>query len=198
MEGKVFPMWKIFYRALLLFLSLTLLTGVAYPLVVTGLAQLCFPNRSNGSLIRNQDKIIGSALIGQDFQSAKYFHGRPSAAHYDALASGGTNLAPTNQQLVQTVAGRILRLRQENGLSAKFPVPGDLVTASASGLDPDISPESALLQVPRIAKARSLPVAVIRRLVRRHTESPLLGLLGASRVNVLKINLALDALKNGG
>lgn len=191
-------MWKILYRAFLLFFSLTLLTGICYPLVVTGLTQLCFKSQSNGSLLYHQGKVIGSALIGQDFQTAQYFHGRPSAANYDALASGGSNLAPTNQQLIKTVAERIHKVRQENGLPADFPVPSDLVTASASGLDPDISPESALLQVPRIAKVRSLPVAVIRRVVQKETEYPWLGLFGASRVNVLQINLALDALKNGG
>ncbi len=191
-------MWKILYRAFIVFFALTILTGVCYPLVVTGLAQLCFPKQSNGSFIRHQGKVIGSALIGQNFQTAKYFHGRPSAANYNATASGGSNLSPTNHQFIETIADRLNIVRKENGLPAKFPIPGDLVTASASGLDPDISPESALLQVPRVAKARKLPPETIRQLVHKHTEYPFLGLFGVSRVNVLQINYALDSLKNGG
>jgi K+-transporting ATPase ATPase C chain len=191
-------MWKIIYRAFLLFISLTILTGVCYPLAVTGLARLCFPSQSNGSFIRHQGKVMGSALVGQDFQTAKYFHGRPSAANYDALASGGSNLSATNRQLIKTVAERIDIVRKENGLPADCSIPGDLVAASASGLDPNISPESALLQVSRIAKARKLPIATIRQLIQKHTEYPFLRLFGASRVNVLQINLALDSLKNGG
>jgi K+-transporting ATPase ATPase C chain len=191
-------MWKILYRAFLLFLALTVLTGVFYPLVVTGLAQLFFPKESNGSFIRHQGNLIGSSLIGQNFQSAKYFHGRPSASNYDALASGGSNLAPTNHKLIKSVADRINIVRQENGLPADYLIPSDLVTASASGLDPHISPESALLQVPRIAKARNLPEITIRQLVHKHTEPPFLGLFGVSRVNVLQLNYALDSLKTGG
>jgi potassium-transporting ATPase KdpC subunit len=191
-------MWKIFYRAFLLFISLTILTGVCYPLLVTGLARFCFPSQSNGSFIRHQGKVIGSALIGQDFQTAKYFHGRPSAANYDALASGGSNLSATNRQLIKTVTERIDIVRKENGLPANFSVPSDLITASASGLDPNISPESAMLQIPRIAKARNLPIATIRYLVKKHIEYPFLRIFGVSRVNVLRVNLALDSLKNGG
>lgn len=191
-------MWKIVLRALLLLLALTVLTGVLYPLAVTGVAQLFFPGQANGSLLRHQGKVIGSALIGQDFRSPQYFCGRPSAANYDATASGGFNLGPTNRVLLKTIADRVKAVRHENSLPADYPVPGDLVTASASGLDPHISPEGALLQVPRIAKARRIPVATVRRLVREYTEHPFLGVLGVPRVNVLRINLALDSLQNGG
>ena len=191
-------MWKIFMRAFLLFVVLTVLTGVLYPLVVTGLAQLCFPTQANGSLIRNHGKVVGSALIGQDFRSLQYFHGRPSAANYDAMASGGSNLGPTNRTLLKTIADRVKAVRLENNLPADYPVPSDLVTASASGLDPHISPDGALLQAPRIAKARSIPVTTVRQLVQKYTEHPFLGILGSPRVNVLRINLALDSLQNGG
>lgn len=191
-------MWKILLRAFLLFFALTILTGVLYPLVVTGLAQLCFPSPANGSLIKHQGKVIGSALIGQDFRNAQYFHGRPSAADYDALVSGGSNLAPTNRKLIKTIADRINTVRKDNQLPTDHTIPGDLVTASASGLDPDISPESALLQARRVAKNRKIPVAVVRQLVQKHTEYPFLRLFGVSRVNVLRMNLALDSLKNGG
>ena len=134
-------MWKIVLRALLLLLALTVLTGVLYPLAVTGVAQLFFPGQANGSLLRHQGKVIGSALIGQDFRSPQYFCGRPSAANYDATASGGFNLGPTNRVLLKTIADRVKAVRHENSLPADYPVPGDLVTASASGLDPHISPE---------------------------------------------------------
>ncbi|HBF36568.1 MAG TPA: potassium-transporting ATPase subunit C [Firmicutes bacterium] len=191
-------MWKIVIRAFLLLLAVTVLTGVLYPLAVTGLAQLFFPSQANGSLIRNQGKVIGSVLIGQDFRSPRYFHGRPSAANYDATASGGSNLGPTNRVLLKTIADRVKAVRQENQLSVDHPVPSDLVTASASGLDPHISPDGALLQIPRVAKSRRLSVATVRQLVQKYTEHPVLGILGSSRVNVLRINLALDSLKNGG
>ncbi len=191
-------MWKIFLRAFLLLCAMTLLTGVLYPLVVIGLAQLCFPNQANGSLVRNHGKVIGSALIGQDFRAPQYFHGRPSAANYDGTASGGSNLGPTNRKLIKAVAGNAAAVRKENGLPAGRAIPSDLVTASASGLDPHISPEGALLQVPRIAEARKLTVESVRRLVRQNTEYPLLGLFGAPRINVLRVNLALDSLQNGG
>ena len=191
-------MWKIFLRAFLLLCAMTLLTGVLYPLVVTGLAQLCFPNQANGSLVRNHGKVIGSALIGQDFRAPQYFHGRPSAANYDGTASGGSNLGPTNRKLIKAVAGNAAAVRKENGLPAGRAIPSDLVTASASGLDPHISPEGALLQVPRIAEARKLTVESVRRLVRQNTEYRLLGLFGAPRINVLRVNLALDSLQNGG
>jgi potassium-transporting ATPase KdpC subunit len=191
-------MWKIVIRAFLLLLAVTVLTGVLYPLAVTGLAQLFFPSQANGSLIRNHGKVIGSALIGQDFRSPRYFHGRPSAANYDATASAGSNLGPTNRVLLKTIADRVKAVRQENQLPADRPVPSDLVTASASGLDLHISPDGALLQAPRVAKARRLSVATIRQLVQKYTEHPFLGVVGAPRVNVLRINLALDSLQNGG
>lgn len=191
-------MWKIILRAFLLLLALTVLTGVLYPLAVTGLAQICFPSQANGSFIRYHGKVVGSVLIGQDFRSPRYFHGRFSAVKYDATVSSGSNLGPTNRTLLKTVADRVKAVRRENNLPANYPVPSDLVTASASGLDPHISPKGALLQTLRIAKARRLPVATVRQLVQKYTEYPFLGILGSPRVNVLRINLALDSLQNGG
>jgi K+-transporting ATPase ATPase C chain len=186
--------------AVLMVLAMTVLTGLAYPLVVTGLAQALFPFQANGSLIRNpQGTVIGSALIGQNFASPRYFHPRPSAAGnngYDPTSSGGTNLAPDNQKLISAVQARAVAYRKENGLPANAPVPVDAVTSSASGLDPDISPANALLQAPRVAAARNLPVATVRALVQQQTEGPTLGILGDPRVNVLKLNLALDQLKS--
>ncbi|MEW5762835.1 MAG: potassium-transporting ATPase subunit KdpC [Bacillota bacterium] len=181
-------------RAVLLLLLFTLLTGLAYPLAVTGLAQALFPDRAAGSLVHRRGKPVGSALIGQDFRSPLYFHGRPSACGYDAAASAGSNLGPTNRRLLAAAAERAARVRRENGLPPEAPVPGDLVTASASGLDPHIGPEAALLQVPRVARARGLPEAEVRALVLRHVEGRQFGILGEPRVNVLLLNLALDEL----
>jgi K+-transporting ATPase ATPase C chain len=190
-------MWKMISRAFMLLIAFTLLTGMLYPLAVTGLAQLFFRNQANGSLIRLNGRVVGSALIGQEFNSPQYFHGRPSAVQYNAIASGGSNMAPTNRKLIQGIQEDIIRLRRENQLSAAQPVPADMVTTSASGLDPHISPEGALLQAPRIAKARGLQAGRVRQLVQKHIELPFLGVFGAHRVNVLKLNLALDALKSG-
>ncbi len=191
-------MIKLLSRALLLLLLMTLLTGIIYPLTVTGLAQVIFPHQANGSLVHVDGKPAGSALIGQSFTDAKYFHSRPSAAGkdgYDASASSGSNLGPTNQTLLEGVAERLEQVRFENGLSQDSPVPADLVTASASGLDPHISPEAALLQAPRVAQARQLPEQKVRDLVEKHVERPQVGLLGESRVNVLKLNLSLDEIQ---
>jgi K+-transporting ATPase ATPase C chain len=182
--------------ALCLFLLLTLITGFAYPLLITGIAQGIFPKEANGSLILRQDKLVGSTLIGQPFSDPKYLWGRPSATGpqpYNGLASGGSNLGPLNPALADTVKGRIADLRAADPTQTG-PVPQDLVTASASGLDPHISPTAAYWQAARIARARKLPVAQVEGIIAQYTEAPTLGLLGEARVNVLQVNLALDAL----
>jgi len=190
--------------AILILVLLTLITGLAYPLAMTGIAGLIFPKQAEGSLIERDGKVVGSALIGQEFKDAKYFHGRPSAttapdpadstktvpAPYNAANSGGSNLGPTSKALNDRMKEEVDRLKAENPSS---PVPIDLVTTSGSGLDPDISPEGALFQVPRIAKARNMPEDRVRQLVAESTSGRLAGLLGEPRVNVLALNLALDA-----
>jgi potassium-transporting ATPase KdpC subunit len=181
---------------LVLVVAFTLLTGVAYPLAVTAIAQTAFPWRAGGSLIRRGGLIIGSELVGQPFSGAGYFWGRPSATGrvpYDAAASSGSNLGPLNRVLRADVERRIAVLRAAHPES-RGPVPVDLVTASASGLDPHISPAAALYQLPRVARERGLPAPVVRELVRRHTAGRQLGILGEPRVNVLALNLALDSL----
>jgi K+-transporting ATPase ATPase C chain len=191
--------------AIVVLVALTLLTGLIYPLVMTGIAQVIFPSQANGSMIEQNGKVIGSKLIGQNFTSDKYFHGRPSAttapdpkdptktapAPYNASNSGGSNLAPSNKALIDRVKGDLAKLQKEN---PGTPVPIDLVTTSASGLDPNISPDAALFQVPRIAKARNLPEDRLRQLVEDNTDDRLLDLLGEPRVNVLTLNVALDRL----
>jgi K+-transporting ATPase ATPase C chain len=190
--------------AIIIFVLLTLITGLLYPLAMTAIAGVIFPKQAQGSLIEKDGKVVGSALIGQEFKDDKYFHGRPSAttapdpadssktvpAPYNAANSGGSNLGPTSKALNDRVKKAVDKLRAEN---PSMPVPIDLVTTSASGLDPDISPEGALFQVPRVAKARNMPEDRIRQLVTEQTQGRLAGLLGEPRVNVLALNLALDA-----
>src|SRR3984893_3841787 len=189
--------------AIIVLIALTLITGLAYPLAMTGIAGVLFPDQAAGSLIERDGKVVGSALIGQEFTGDGYFHGRPSAtvapdpndstktvpAPYNAANSGGSNLGPTNKALIERVQGDVDKLKQEN---PSVPVPIDLVTTSGGGVRPDTSPAAALFQVPRVAKARNLPEDRVRQLVDEQVEGRTLGLLGEPRVNVLALNLALD------
>jgi K+-transporting ATPase ATPase C chain len=180
--------------ALVVFIALTLLTGVAYPLAVTGVAQVAFPGRANGSLVERDGRVVGSRLIGQAFAGARYFHPRPSAAGegYDAMASSASNLGPTNGELIRAVRERRAAYRRENDLRPGQQVPIDAVTASGSGLDPDISVANARLQAARVAQARGLDLHDVLALIDEHTKGRSLGFLGEPGVNVLELNLALD------
>lgn len=181
--------------AFVLLVVFTILTGIVYPFAVTGIAHVIFPYQAGGSLISRGNIVVGSSLIGQSFTTDRYFHGRPSAAGpngYDATASSGSNLGPTSKALVARVEAGVKAMGVKDGTE----IPADLVTTSGSGLDPDISPEAAAFQVDRVARARELPIERVRSLVRDHTRGPLLGILGEPRVNVLELNLALDALKS--
>jgi K+-transporting ATPase ATPase C chain len=184
--------------AILAFLVLTVLTGLAYPLAMTGVAQVAFPNRADGSLVKRDGKVVGSRLIGQNFSTARYFHPRPSAAGdgYDAMSSSASNLGPTNPVLIAEVRKRVAEYRRENRLPAGIAVPIDAVTASGSGLDPHISKANALLQAPRVARARGLSVGDVLTLVKEHTDGRSLGFLGEPGLNVLELNLALDSLRS--
>jgi K+-transporting ATPase ATPase C chain len=191
--------------AIVFIVALTVITGIVYPFAVTGIARMAFPYQSQGSLLERDGKVVGSALIAQQFTSDRYFHGRPSATvapdpndatktvpvPYNAANSGGSNLGPTNRALIERIAADLAKLKQENSSAA---VPPDLVTTSASGLDPNISPAATLFQVPRVAKARNLTEDRVRQLVEDHIEGRLFGLLGEPRVNVLALNMALDSI----
>lgn len=191
-------MKKQLLTAVLMTMVTTVLLGLVYPLIITGIAQLLFPAKANGSLLQKDGKTIGSRLIGQPFTGPGYFHSRPSAAGeagYDPMASGGSNLGPTNQKLISRVEADVARLEAEN---PKAPVPVDLITTSGSGLDPDISPAAAEFQISRVARERNLSPDEVRGLVEQHTTPRDLGLLGEPRVNVLELNLDLDGKAGGG
>jgi K+-transporting ATPase ATPase C chain len=180
--------------AVLILIIFSFLLGVVYPLVMTGIAQLFFSHRANGSMIVSNGKIIGSELIGQQFLLPTYFHSRPSDCDYNAASSSSSNLGPSNPELFKQVRERINRARAENEIADSTKIPADLVLASASGLDPEISPQSALLQVARIAKSRNLSITTVQQLIEQNIQQPFIGVFGQPRVNVLTLNIALDSI----
>jgi K+-transporting ATPase ATPase C chain len=183
---------KLFIQSILLTIIFTVLTGVLYPLVITGIAQVAFHDKANGSLIERDGKVVGSGLLAQQFTGDKYFWPRPSAGSYGTVPSGASNLGPTSQALQSNVTANVAAFRTGNKLAADAPVPADMVFTSASGLDPHISPEAARLQVGRVATARSMGADQVKALVEKFVESPQWGIFGEARVNVLRLNLALD------
>jgi K+-transporting ATPase ATPase C chain len=187
--------FKELWISILVTIVLCIVVSGIYPVLIWAIGQLCFPYQANGSLIESDGKIVGSALLAQGFSGEKYFHPRPSAAGtgYDPLNSGGSNLGPTSQKLIDGIKANIAEYRQENGLSPKVLIPADAVTASGSGLDPHISLQNAALQIPRVARARGLSEDAVREAVAKATDGPVLGLGGDAGVNVLKLNVALDA-----
>lgn len=184
-------------QSLRTFMGLSLICGLIYPLAITFTAQILFSEKASGSIIKNGHHIMGSRLIGQHFSSPEYFHGRPSTtdSQYDASNSGGSNLAPSSAKLIAQAHERVQKVRTENGLSPNAPVPADLVLTSASGLDPHISPESAAMQIPRIAAVRKIPETKLEKIIQQKIERPLLGIWGKERVNVLILNIALDSIE---
>jgi K+-transporting ATPase ATPase C chain len=184
--------------AMLLFIAFSLLTGLIYPLLMTGVIQIAMPEPASGSLIVVNGSVVGSELIGQNFTSPSYFHGRPSAVNYAGNGSGASNFGPTNKNLMEQVSQRISEVRTENNLSSNATVPSELVLTSGSGLDPHISMEGAMLQVPRVAVARGIPESEVKVLVYQHTEPAQFGIMGQERVNVLNLNLALDKINRSG
>jgi K+-transporting ATPase ATPase C chain len=183
-----------FTRAMLIFVTMTVLLGLAYPFAMTGISQFLFRQKANGSLVMSGNRVVGSSLIGQNFSYPNYFHGRPSALGrpYNASNSGGSNFGPSNAKFLEEVGKRIEKVRKENTLNPGALVPADFVLASASGLDPHISVEAAMLQVPRIAKARGLQESEVQDALRKSAEGPLFGFLGDRRINVLRLNMSLD------
>jgi len=187
---------KEFGRSLIMFVVMSLLTGITYPYIITGLSQIEFRRQAQGSLVVSNDRVLGSSLIGQQFSGPAYFHGRPSALEkaYDASNSGGSNSGPANAKFLKEIESRVAKVREENGLPPESPVPADLVLASGSGLDPHISAAAAMLQVKRVARARRMSESGVRILVENQVEGPQFGFLGDDRVNVLLLNMALDEL----
>jgi K+-transporting ATPase ATPase C chain len=181
-------------RSILIFVAMSLLTGLAYPFIITGISNIAMPQKAQGSLIISKDKVIGSALIGQMFSDPTYFHGRPSALEkaYDASNSGGSNFGPSNKKFLDEVAKKAQKVRNENGLGPAVPVPADLVLASASGLDPHTGVDAAMVQVKRVAKARGFDEPQVQEMVQRRIEEAFLGFIGQKRINVLQLNIDLD------
>jgi len=181
-------------QSIRIYVIFTVLLGLIYPVAITLIAQVLFPYQANGSLLKNGGTVIGSRLIGQGFTDGKYFQGRMSANNYDGTNSGGTNLGPSSKKLMDATADKISKLRQENLLSADTQIPADMALTSASGLDPHISPENALIQANRVARVRGIPISEVKKLIEKNTDSDFIGIWGCNGVNVLTLNMALDEL----